>query len=465
MEHNSPSSSVIQTGSKEIDKLLTMIITSTQDALAEYKKSGAGLPSPHATEAHPLDSASDEFALKRALRILEGACETLCTTLAQPMHTILNRSMPFEAQCMRLIVENRIADLLEKFPNGLHVAEIASKTKNQMNPRKLGQVMGLLAARGCFREVSENTFTNNRLSLTLVSTNPVASMVHLCSYEIQKSINVLPEAMTDPEYAITESAEKSAYTFAVRDEGATSFYGWYQKHPELQGQFDHAMIGLSRVEGSLSIVNNYPWSDLPQGTTFCDVGSGVGTIPLALAKAHPNLRIILQDLPGAIEEAKQLWKTEFPEAIETGKVTFKAFDFFAESPMEDQDFYYMKHIMHNSPDAEAIKILKNIAAVMKPSSCVLIHEIVMMDGVRSAEDQESQATSMAKAQEPLLPNYGSGNLRHHNQNLNMLGLFNARQRTRGQFRALGESAGLELVEVLDLVEMHVLKFQKINVGA
>jgi len=55
-------------------------------------------------------------------------------------------------------------------------------------------------------------------------------MVHLCTYEIQKSINVLPESMTDPEYATTDSAEKSAYTFAVRNEGATSFYGWYQKH-------------------------------------------------------------------------------------------------------------------------------------------------------------------------------------------------------------------------------------------
>jgi len=53
---------------------------------------------------------------------------------------------------MRLIVENRIADLLEKFPNGLHISEIVAKTKHQMSPRKLSQVMGLLAARGCFRE-------------------------------------------------------------------------------------------------------------------------------------------------------------------------------------------------------------------------------------------------------------------------------------------------------------------------
>jgi hypothetical protein len=37
----------------------------------------------------------------------------------------------------------------------------------------------------------------------------------------------------------------------------------------------------------------------------------------------------------------QLWKTELPEAIETSQVRFKAFDFFAESPVEEQDIYYV----------------------------------------------------------------------------------------------------------------------------
>ena len=64
----------------------------------------------------------------------------------------LQRSMPQEAPCMRFAIENRIADILENFPNGLHVDEIVSKTENKINPRKLGRIMRLLATRGCFRE-------------------------------------------------------------------------------------------------------------------------------------------------------------------------------------------------------------------------------------------------------------------------------------------------------------------------
>ncbi|KAF5337782.1 hypothetical protein D9758_016290 [Tetrapyrgos nigripes] len=465
----------IQTGTREIDALLNLIITSTMDALTEYKKTGAGIPTPYATEAHPLDNVPDALDLKRAIRTLEGACEALCTTLAQPMHTIINRSMPFEAQCMRLVIGNHIADILEQFPSGLHVAEIASKTKNRMNPRKLGQVMGLLAARGCFREGDIRELVRQQSSLLVLrSTDPVSAYAHLSTYESGKAITIFPETMAIPEYVDSETTDKCAFTYAVQDEEVTGFYEWFRKHPDLgvasafqrqirglftepsMQMFDQSMIGITRVEGSLSIVNNYPWSELAQGTTFCDVGSGFGTIPLALVKAHPHLKIILQDLPNSLEQAKKMWNSEYPQAIQSGVVRFEPLDFIAEAPVKDQDIYYMKHIVHNYPDARAIKILKNVAAAMKPSSVLFIHEYVM------ASQDAHENPLAAKAPEPLLSNYGSGNLRKYNQDLHMLILFNARQRTYEQFRGLGESAGLELIELVDLVEMLVLKFRKMQ---
>jgi len=79
----------------EIDALLDLISTSAREAVAEYVKSGAGVPSVNAVNAHPLDEVLDALALKRAIRTLEGACERLCTTLAQPMHTMVNASIYF----------------------------------------------------------------------------------------------------------------------------------------------------------------------------------------------------------------------------------------------------------------------------------------------------------------------------------------------------------------------------------
>ena len=73
-----------------IGALLALINSATQDAVAEYVKAGHGVPSSLDTEAHPMDTVPDALALKKAIRVLEGACEQLCSTLAQPMHTLVN---------------------------------------------------------------------------------------------------------------------------------------------------------------------------------------------------------------------------------------------------------------------------------------------------------------------------------------------------------------------------------------
>lgn len=77
-----------------------------------------------------------------------------------------------------------------------------------------------------------------------------------------------------------------------------------------------------------------------------DFGGGIGSILLEIAKTYPHLRLILQDLPGQIELAEtQYWPKEYPEAIEKGRVKFKAVDFFTESPVPGCDVYYVR----NSP--------------------------------------------------------------------------------------------------------------------
>ena len=82
----------IRTGTSDIEALLELIQSAAYSAVEEYRKTGHGVPSPDDASLHPLDSAPDALALKMAIRVLEGACERLCTTLAQPMHTIANVS-------------------------------------------------------------------------------------------------------------------------------------------------------------------------------------------------------------------------------------------------------------------------------------------------------------------------------------------------------------------------------------
>lgn len=48
-----------------------------------------------------------------------------------------------------------------------------------------------------------------------------------------------------------------------------------------------------------------PWHSLKPGSTFCDIGSGVGGVALAIAKAH-GLKVTLHDKALVLEGAKKV---------------------------------------------------------------------------------------------------------------------------------------------------------------
>ena len=88
---------------------------------------------------------------------------------------------------------------------------------------------------------------------------------------------------------------------------------------------------------------DFPWGRHPPGTTVNDVGGGVGTMAMKLIKAHPNLRLKLQDLPGFIRHAEmEVWPKLLPSAIVDKRIEFKPMDFLVNSPIEGCDVYYVK---------------------------------------------------------------------------------------------------------------------------
>ena len=48
---------------------------------------------------------------------------------------------------------------------------------------------------------------------------------------------------------------------------------------------------------------DYPWNEV---STVCDVGASIGTFSIPLAKAHPHLKIINQDLECVMSQAKKV---------------------------------------------------------------------------------------------------------------------------------------------------------------
>lgn len=77
-------------GPHSVRALLKLINEATENALAQYEKHGAPVPSLNDTSIHPLDQTQDVLEIRKVLRTLEGACDQLCATLAPPVTSVIN---------------------------------------------------------------------------------------------------------------------------------------------------------------------------------------------------------------------------------------------------------------------------------------------------------------------------------------------------------------------------------------
>jgi hypothetical protein len=437
----------------DVEALLCLINSAAQDAMGIYKNSGYGVPSIHSTQIHPFDTETTTLALKKAIRVLEGACEQLCTTLAPPSHTLLNLSMVhFGPACMHVAIQERISDILLDNPNGLSVAELANKTG--IDSGKLRRILRALATKHCFREVRPDVFTNNRLSLTLVDP-PTADVLLLMTGIIYNGAGALSDALKDPQFGPSYEPAKSPFMYHLKNKGIDGdFFKYLEVNPDMAKLFGSGMLGWAKLTDNVSLVQDFPWRDMPSGTTVCDVGGGIGTVAMQLANAHPNLKLTLQDQPSVIEHARNVWNSECPQAVLEKRIDFVPFDFFKERPVGGQKVYYLRHIIHDWPDAESVIILQNIRQAMSSDSRLFIHEYVLEKLYRG-----DATGNPSLAPKPLLPNYGAGNIRPYYQDLNMLCVLNAGERTIDEFKALGAQAGLHFVKVWDFAENGMVEFK------
>lgn len=62
----------------------------------------------------------------------------------------------------------------------------------------------------------------------------------------------------------------------------------------------------------------YAWAGLPMGSVVVDVGAGVGTSAMLVARAFPHLRFVIQDTPKVVQDAQ---KVKFLRCVSFGSFT------------------------------------------------------------------------------------------------------------------------------------------------
>ncbi|KAJ2964529.1 hypothetical protein NUW54_g14236 [Trametes sanguinea] len=123
-------------------------------------------------------------------------------------------------------------------------------------------------------------------------------------------------------------AYKAPFNLAFRTE--LGYFDWLElpENKTRLTEFGRAMTGARGWEVSENIVNGrvecpelwggivsrntlqltaYPWKNLADNSVVIDVGGGIGSTSMVLAKAYPNLRFVVEDRPHVVEIAPTVW--------------------------------------------------------------------------------------------------------------------------------------------------------------
>jgi hypothetical protein len=183
-------------------------------------------------------------------------------------------------------------------------------------------------------------------------------------------------------------------------------------HPEQNALFNAAMTGNSR-RVDRAVVDACPLRGAP---TLVDVGGGEGALLSALLCACPGARGILFDRPHVLAAATRV----LDEAGVAARCEVVSGDMFDAVPA-GADVYLMKYVIHDWPDADALRVLVSCRRAMGRDAVMWI-----IDRLVGAPN-EDPAVKLA--------------------DLHMLVGPGGVERTLDEMRALVEAAGLRLAEV------------------
>lgn len=172
---------------------------------------------------------------------------------------------------------------------------------------------------------------------------------------------------------------------AFRQVYGMGHFDYLSTHPEASATFHRTMA--SALEDTRDPLEG---CDLRQRQLLVDVGGGQGKLIAGVLHHHPTLKGILFDLPNAVTGALAfLAASGLGERCEVR--TGSAF----ESIPAGGDVYLMSRILHDWPDDEALRLLRNCRSAIVEGGTLILREAVLEEGTPSAAHAQLDLVMMA----------------------------------------------------------------------
>ncbi|MBW0523556.1 hypothetical protein O181_063271 [Austropuccinia psidii MF-1] len=437
--------------SSQAQKLVALIVRAVDDIEAD---TGSQIPGAVTADLNsPIIAPEDDLEATpkrgKALRVLQAAThQLLATLLPAGLQIVQTHFSALQTAALDVVVKAKIADIIHAVDpgsskGGVHINLLSEKA--EMESTQLSQILRFLAIRNIFCELTENHWANNRLSFPLRSDSK-NSLINLLGH-IRDDIALpalaeLPKTVMKRKDDVLPSEDDSQTAWASYHKWKGNFFdflgnsegGWQAE------RFGKAMIEASNARGITdSPYEMFDWKSLPLKGTLIDLGGGIGAASYALAGFLPEWKIIVQDRP----EVVKLGNMHYQSIGSTARMEFEEHDFFRPQPVhrvQAADAYFLRHILHDWPESECLKILTLLRQAAKPSTYLLICETKL-------EPTVSEKGSI------LFANDGMATSVSHNLDLTMMLLFKSKERSTKEYAELFEKSGWKLDSAIPLINM------------
>jgi len=254
------------------------------------------------------------------------------------------------AQAIYVAAKLRIPDLLASGPKT--AAELASGCG--AHAATLERLMRALSSLEMFARTPDGRFINTPLTEVLRAGHPQSQ---------RDSALFLPAAFLWRPIGELEQSVRSGEPAFERVFGQ-GFFDYLGTHPDDAAVFNTVMTqGVAWTTPALLAAY-----DFSRFERLVDVGGGEGALVRDILSATPGLRGVLFDRPQVVARAPEILTGEIAARCE-----IVGGDFF-ESVPEGADAYLLKGVIHDWPDEDAARILRNTRRAIRPGGTLLLIE-------------------------------------------------------------------------------------------
>lgn len=300
-------------------------------------------------------------------------------------------TMSWAAQSVAAFCELGLSDALSGAPRTAD--DLAAEGYGDRE--RLFRLLRALAAYDVTRYTGNGRFALGRLGKALIGEDSVAPMIRYANTSWH----------TGAYTRLADAIRNNAPGFDLYE--GKPLFGYFAEHPEAGALFDAAMQSLTPLFAA-AFAKAYDFRDVQH---VVDIGGGTGLLLKAVLARYAHLRGTVFELPAV---AARVHETERLRGI--------AGSILSDAPPQ-ADAYIFSHVLHDWDDDSCVRMLQNVRQAMPSNARVLIYEIVA----------------------PPPNNWWS---QDRITDLEMLAMLSGRERTRAEFAALLERAGLRLNRVI-----------------